>query len=131
MEFITTKRAVINHFDITAEIPFGHFQHLLNYQRPEARTEGIYGVNAYIYDFGDVAIVTGSRPYGNYKMAWNLINEYEDKAKAINNNRTLEYEERKNQVNALLNEVIKFIKKIIKIRKKENKHGKIRLLRNN
>lgn len=38
------------------------------------------------------------------------MNEYEDKAKAINNNRTLEYEERKNQVNALLNEVIEFIK---------------------
>lgn len=120
MEFITTKRAVINHFDITAEIPFGHFQHLLNYQRPEARTEGIYGVNAYIYDFDDVAIVTGNRPYGNYKMAWNLINEYEDKAKAINNNRTLEYEERKNQVNTLLNEVIEFIKEDYR-KKKEGK----------
>lgn len=120
MEFITTKRAVINHFDITAEIPFGHFQHLLNYQRPEARTEGIYGVNAYIYDFDEIAIVTGPRPYGNCKMDWNLINEYEDKAKAINNNRTLEYEERKNQVNALLNEVIEFIKEDYR-KKKEGK----------
>ena len=120
MEFITTKRAVINHFDITAEVPFGHFQNLLNYQRPEARTEGIYGVNAYIYDFDDIAIVTGNRPYGNYKMNWNLINGYEDKAKAINNNRTLEYEERKNQVYALLNEVIEFIKEDYR-KKKEGK----------
>lgn len=120
MTFITTKKSVLNHFDITAEIQFGHFQHLLNYQRPEARTEGIYGVNAYIYDFDDVAIVTGSRPYGNYKMAWDVMNAYEDKAKAINNNRTLEYEERKNQVNVLLNEVIEFIKNDYR-KKKEGK----------
>ena len=110
MEFVTTKKAVMQHFDITADIQFGHFQYLLNYQRPEARTEGIYGVNAYIYDFDDIAIVTGNRPYGNYKMDWNLMNEYEDKAKAISKNHDLSFEEKEEQTNALLNEVIEFIK---------------------
>lgn len=120
MEFVTTKRAVMQHFDITAEVPFGHFQYLLNYQKPEARTEGIYGVNAYIYNFDDIAIVTGNRPYGNYKMDWNLINEYEDKAKAISKNHDLSFEEKEKQTNALLNQVIEFIKKDVK----EKKEGK-------
>lgn len=120
MGFVTTRKSVINHFDITAEIPLDHFGHLLNYQRPEARTEGIYEVNAYIYDFDDIAIVTGHQPFGNYKMSWNLINDYEDKAKAIYHNRDLSFDERKKQINELLNEVIKFIKEDYK-NKKEGK----------
>ena len=120
MKYKTTKKETQSNYRNIIRIGYADLQFLLKFTEPTAYTHGVYGWNADIYDFDNVAIVTGYRPFGNYKMDWDLMNEYEDKAKAINNNRTLEYEERKNKVNALLNEVIEFIKEDYR-KKKEGK----------
>lgn len=42
----------------------GEGSNLLSYVAPYAHTEGIYGINAYVYDIYGVAVVAGSRPFG-------------------------------------------------------------------
>lgn len=76
-----TKR-IYNHI---IKVGYCELQSLLNLTglSPFAYTSGVYGWNADVYDFGDIAIVTGYRPFGDIVASCELCKEYEQKAKAI------------------------------------------------
>jgi hypothetical protein len=104
MKFQTTRKAVKGHFAKVLSVGYCSLQHLLTYETPMAYTRGVYGWNADVYVFGDVAIVTGYRPFGD-DVDYNLCKEYERKAKGL---RDLgrPYAERKAEAEALVAEFI-------------------------
>ncbi len=56
----------------------------LKNESPKYYTRGIYGWNADIYTFGDIALSTGYRPFGNIKLKSNVIKDLENKSKTNN-----------------------------------------------
>jgi hypothetical protein len=74
-----TKR-IYNHI---IKVGYCELQSLLNLISPFAYTSGVYGWNADVYDFGDIAIVTGYRPFGDIVASCELCHKYEQKAKEI------------------------------------------------
>ena len=57
-------------------------QYLLNYSRKVGYNAGVYGWNYDIYIVGDDVIITGYRPFNAEKINYNLLKEYEEKARA-------------------------------------------------
>lgn len=47
--------------------------YLLKFTEPVAYTSGVYGWNADVYDFDNVAIVMGYRPFGNISPDYNIV----------------------------------------------------------
>jgi len=107
MKFKTTKKAILNGYPNTISIGYCSAWNLLRYEEPVAYTCGTYGWNADIYQITPIiAIVTGYRPFGNIKAAYSNIREYEAKAKEINENYNLSYNDKKVAVTNLLDEFI-------------------------
>jgi hypothetical protein len=104
MKFKTTRKAVEENFAKVISVGYCSLQKLLTYETPIAYTRGVYGWNADIYTFGNVAIVTGYRPFGE-DVDYSLCKEYEEKAAAL---RDLgrPYAERKAEAEALVKEFI-------------------------
>lgn len=82
MKKITIKetKRIYNHI---IKVDYCELQSLLNLISPFAYTSGVYGWNADVYDFGDIAIVTGYRPFGDIVASCELCHKYEQKAKEI------------------------------------------------
>jgi len=82
-------------------------QHLLHYQSPDYYTCGVYGWNMDVYTFEDYAITTGYRGMINH-IKWDSKRdrEYDERARDIQNNIALSYEERRKRTNALLKEYL-------------------------
>ena len=74
-----TKR-IYNHI---IKAGYCELQSLLNLISPSAYTSGVYGWNADIYDFGDIAVVTCYRPFGDIVASRELCQKYEQRAKEI------------------------------------------------
>lgn len=107
MVYKTTKKSVMNGYCKVISIGYCGAQYLLKYQDRIAYTTGRDGWNADIYYFGNIAIVTGYRPFGNIDPDYELVNSYEKKAAAIVCNYSLDYDAQKKRVNKLLNEFIR------------------------
>ena len=75
---------------------------MLYFENPIAFTSGVYGWNADIYDINNVAIVTGYRPFGNIHVDYDIIREYNNRAKELISDNGIEYEKKKELVNDLL-----------------------------
>lgn len=92
------------YFSKVISVGYCNLQNLLTYAMPIAYTKGVYGWNADVYAFGDVAIVTGYRPFGD-NVDYALCREFEERAKAL---RDLgrPYAERKAEAEALVKEFI-------------------------
>lgn len=99
----TTKKAVVGMYDKVVKVGYCELQHLLRYCNADNYTCGVYGWNADIYCFGDIAIVTGYNPFGNIKLDHDKIKEYDNKAHNIICDYSLTYEQQKEQVTELLN----------------------------
>lgn len=104
MKFRTTRKAVKENFYKVISVGYCALQNLLTYETPIAYTCGVYGWNADIYAFGNVAIVTGYRPFGD-DVDYKLCKEYEKRAESL---RDLgrPYAERKAEAEALVKEFI-------------------------
>lgn len=104
MKFRTTRKAVKENFAKIISVGYCSLQRLLTFETPIAYTRGVYGWNADIYAFGNVAIVTGYRPFGD-NVNYDLCKEYEEKAKSL---RDLgrPYADRKAEAEALVKEFI-------------------------
>lgn len=83
MKFKTTNKALKEGYGKIVKVGYCDLQYLLNYHSPVAYTCGVYGWNANIYEVNGVAICTGYRPIGNIKPDYNLIREYNQKAKDV------------------------------------------------
>ena len=112
MKFKTTKKAVKEGYRNIIEVGYCSLQHLLYYKDPVAYTSGTYGWNADIYDIGGgVAICTGYRPFGDIRVDYELVKEYDNKARdLIALSKEFDFAELKEMLDELLNE---FIEKVL------------------
>ena len=93
-------------------IPYCKAQFLLYYQNPIAYSSGVYGWNCDYYDIDNVVISTGYRYINNKRTVYDydLLKEYDKKAREIRDNYDLDYDDRIKQVNDLLSEFINITK---------------------
>lgn len=105
MRFKTTKKSVKESGGVIMEVGYCDLQSLLRYVDPIAYTSGVYGWNADIYKLDGLTIVTGYRPFGNYSN-YDLVREYELKARKIADDWDIDWETRRDTVNKLLDEFI-------------------------
>lgn len=112
MKFRTTKKAVMSGYDTVICIGYCDLQHLLNYRSPVAYTANREGWGADIYDFGgSTAIVTGYAPFGTIRPKYELVREYEDKAKHILYSRCdYDHADLRSMLDELIAEFIKVVK---------------------
>lgn len=102
----TTQKAIKNTYTTIIKVNYCRLQYLLNLVEPIAYTSGIYGWNADIYHFGDVAIVTGYNPFGNIVPDYDIIKAFDDRAAEILSDIKSSYEDKKQ---ALYNLTMEFI----------------------
>ena len=79
MKYRTSKKAVNAGYGTRIEVGYAELQFLLKYKDPVAYTTRVEGWGADIYDFGNVAIVTGYSPFGNFRPGYEICRRY-DKA---------------------------------------------------
>ena len=109
MKYRTTKKDVSNGYYYKIVVGYGGLQNLLNLFSPVAYTCGQYGWNADIYYLSDLtgynaAIITGYRPFGNIRGGYEMNKEYDQKAEKIRYDYKRDFDERKEEVRALLKE---------------------------
>lgn len=114
MKYRTTKKAIRESGAIIYKIGYCDLQFLLRFNNPFAYSEGVYGWSCDYYRIGGafdgVIISTGYDPIGR-KVDYNIVREYNEKARTINDNYNLPYEQIEAEVKALLNEFIGIISK--------------------
>jgi hypothetical protein len=100
----TTKKEMKQNYRILG-VGYCEIQTLLKYQNPVAYSSGVYGWACDYYYIDDVIISTGYSYIDNKNMKddYNLIKEYEKKARSLNN---------KEEVNNLLFELISKLKEV-------------------
>lgn len=108
----TTKKAMKVAFAYTISVNYCGLQTLLGAEEPIAYTIRPEGWGADIYDFGNVAIVTGYDPFGNIVPTYETVKKYEEEARKLND--ICQYEEKKA---ALRNLIDQFIEEVVKQRK--------------
>lgn len=110
MKFKTTKKAVMNSYNKVVCVGYCSLQSLLRCESASAYTVRREGWGADIYDFGNVAIVTGYAPFGNIHPAHETNQRYEKRAREITDE-IYNWQEKK----ALLDELIKeYLREAIK-----------------
>lgn len=101
MKFKTTQKAIRNGYRRVFAVGDADLQYLLTFENPMAYNSGVYGWNCDIYDFGNIAITTGYRPFGE-SLPYELVEEFNLRAKDILTDSKLEYTERKKLILSLL-----------------------------
>lgn len=112
MKYKTTKRAVMDGYDFVISVGYADLQHLLYYKSPVAYTSGQYGWNADIYDFWNIAICTGYRPFGNISSSKYGINRmFNNMAEEVYMERNLSYDDKAKRLDDLLDKYVKYVVK--------------------
>lgn len=106
MKYKTTKTAVLHGYSTTISIPYCDIQTLLSFKDPAAYTVRREGWGADIYDFGNIAIITGYAPFGKIKPAYEVRRKYEEAARAIRYDYSLKWEEQKERLDNLLKDFL-------------------------
>lgn len=107
MKYRTTKKDINANYYYRICVGYCDLQYLLNHREPESYTCGTYGWNADIYRVGpNAVIVTGYRPFGNIKANYDRNRKYELRAEKIVHDYKRPYEERKAELDELLNELV-------------------------
>ena len=110
MKVKVTKKQVQENYRNIINVGYCDLQYLLRFKEPSFYTTGVYGWNADVYQVNyNTCIVTGYRPFGNISN-YELAREAEKKASDILDNRALNLEEQKAQIDFIF---ANFIAKII------------------
>lgn len=110
MDLKLTKKQVMNSRKKVVSIGYCSLWHLLSCTERTGFTAGVYGWNADIYEFDDVIIVTGYRPFGE-GVDGKLVTMIENKAREICTEYRFDNDNiREQKLNKLLNE---FLKKVV------------------
>jgi hypothetical protein len=104
MKYKTTAKAIRQAGGKIISIGYCDAYHLLSNHQPVAYTSGVYGWNFDVYEVNGITICTGYR--GMPGKTPNNLDEYERKARAIYEDYTTPYEERKTKIEQLLNEFL-------------------------
>ena len=106
MKLKASKKEVKNNSSKILKLHYCKAQTLLHYESPFAYSCGVNGWACDYYDINNIIISTGYSPIGD-NIDYNLINEYEEKArKIVYNNYNESYESKKNKVTSLLSEFL-------------------------
>lgn len=118
MKYKTTKKETQNNYRNIIKLRAAELHYLLKFTEPAAYTSGVYGWNADVYDFGNVAIVMGYRPFGNISPDYDVVEKYNQLGKEIYEEEhnpakdwNEEDEDKKNRLNKLIQEFIKEVTK--------------------
>lgn len=84
-------------------------QHLLRFKDPFAYLTRKEGWACDVYDVGGIAISTGYAPFGNVRPKYALVRTYDDKAREIQCDPSLNTEEVRDKTTALLRELLEII----------------------
>jgi len=84
-------------------------QYLLMFTRRVGYNAGVYGWNYDVYIVGDDVIITGYRPFNAEKIDYDLLKEYENKARAAQIKGGADVKE---TTNNLLHELLKKAKEL-------------------
>ena len=106
MKFKTTAKAIRQSGGKKLSINYCGAQYLLRNHAPVAYTCGVYGWNFDVYSVDGVTICTGYRGMVGSSPNWAVLQEYENRARAIWENRDLPYDDRAAQVETLLHEFL-------------------------
>ena len=107
-----TKKAVRESYSRVLSIGYGGLDNALRCETRRWYTAGVYGWNADVYVIDGVAIVTGSRAFGD-KVPYQLIEKYEKKAEALGEEYRQKkfytglFEDEKQELRSLLQDFIK------------------------
>ncbi len=77
MKLETTRASVHKAFNTIIYVGYCRLQSLLAREEPIAYTTRREGWGADVYEFGDVAIVTGYAPFGEIQVPYDLSQKYE------------------------------------------------------
>jgi len=110
-KYKTTKKAIKEDYSKIAMISYCSAQYLLRYEEPFAYSERAEGWACDYYDINGILISTGYAPIDskNTHCNYDIVKKYDDKAREIACDYSLNYEQQKTQVTELL---AKFIKEI-------------------
>ena len=123
MKYKTTKKAVQSNYRNIIRVGAVELYYLLKFTEPTAYTSGVYGWNADVYDFDNVAIVMGYRPFGNITPDYDIVEKYNQLGREIYEEEhnpakdwNEEQEEKENRLNQLIQ---KFIEELTPINSKK------------
>jgi len=107
MKYNATKKDM-KRYDKIIGTGADNLQHLLKFHDPIAYSTRAEGWSCDYYDIDGVLISTGYAPLDSKRTFANyaLIHEYDEKARDINANNEIEYDDKKAMVNELLSEFI-------------------------
>lgn len=108
MKTKTTKKEIMQNFSNVIFINYCRLQTLLSYNTPRYYTSGVNGWSSDIYEFGNTAIVTGYRPFGNMIPDASIINKYEQQARDISQ-KSLPEKELNDLIKKFIHEVVETV----------------------
>ena len=103
MKYKATQKEVKAGYRHVIRVPYCALQTLLSERRPVAYTTRVEGWGADVYDFGNVAIVTGYKTFGNIRPDYDTIRSFEFLAESTEE----AGEKRKTRFDQLLEEFIR------------------------
>lgn len=110
MKFRTTEKAM-KEGCYCQSVPYCDLQNLLSVTDPIAYTCGIYGWNANIYTNGNLAIVTGYRPFGKKYISNEEIRYFEKESNNIDLHTNLNWKQKRKRKEALLDKFWQLFRK--------------------
>lgn len=105
MKLQTTKKAIKNNFSTVISIGYCSAQYLLYYKNPFAYSAGTYGWSCDYYLVGTKCISTGYNPIGQ-QLDYNSLNEAEKQAEKIVHDYSIEYSDKVQKIDTLLNALL-------------------------
>lgn len=103
-----TQKSIKEAYSNILVIPYCDLQHLLRYEEAFYYTAGIYGWNADVYIYEDVAICTGYRPFGTYCPSRSLVAKYNKMAdKYLHDGSSRDFQQVKHYLHSLLTAFIR------------------------
>lgn len=112
MKIKTTKKEMKRAYKNIIPISYCSMYDLLYYKEPITYCAGIYGWSCDNYQINkDTLISTGYSPINGIKVDYEKVKKYNDLAKEIRRNNKLTEEQKKKEIEKLLNE---FLKKVLK-----------------
>ena len=110
MKYRTTKKAMKESYRKIYCAGNDSLQHLLKFHDPIAYSTRAEGWACDYYDINGILLSSGYAPIGK-NIDYNLRSKYDDEARKILSNYDLEYEEKKKQIEILLNEFMEIVTK--------------------
>lgn len=102
-----TMRFIRSNYHCIA-VDYCGLQNLLSYSCRRYYTSGIYGWNADIFIFGNVAIVTGYRPFGNHPD-YDVVRDFDSKAEFLKRDTSKTYAQKRDAIENLIYEFIETV----------------------